>query len=277
MTTPGFGTHGVWVRRSSLTPDLAADIERLGFGAVWIGGSPDADLAEAAPALEATERLVVATGIVNIWRADAAETAASFHRLDARFPGRFVLGIGSGHREADAMRHTPLKALGAYLDVLDAEGVPADRRIVAALGPRTIALAAERSLGIHPYLTTPAHTRWAREALGSRPFIAPEQTVVADRLEGEARAAGRAFLRRYLGMSNYVTTMRRFGFGFDEADVDADGSDALVDALTVWGSDERLAGAVRAHLDAGADHVCVQVVPQDGDPRPTLERLIAAS
>jgi len=274
MTPVDLGTFGVWMSRSVLTNEAAVAAEGLGYRTLWIGGSPGADLADVDAVLDATESLIVATGIVNIWRADAAETARSYRRIEERHPGRFVLGIGTGHPEADAARRSPLRALAAYLDVLDAEGVPRDRRVVAALGPRTIALAAERSLGIHPYLTTPEHTRWAREALGGRPLIAPEQMVLAPRPEAEARAAGREILRRYLGMSNYTSTLRRFGFA--DADLDGDGSDALVDRITPWGSDEHIADAVRAHLDAGADHVCVQVIPQRDDPRPTLERLAAA-
>lgn len=271
MTPRDLGSLGLWINRTVLTEAVVADAERLGYGAVWIGGSPGEDLAEAERVLAATERVVVATGIVNIWRADAAETARSFHRLEERFPGRFLLGIGTGHREADAARRSPLAALSRYLDELDAAGVPSDRRVVAALGPKTVALAVERSLGIHPYLTTPDHTRWARELVGDGPLIAPEQMVVAFRAEGEARAGGRETLRRYLGMSNYVGTLRRLGF--TDADLDGDGSDVLVDRLTVWGTDEHIAGAVRAHLDAGADHVCVQVLPPRTGPHETLARL----
>jgi probable F420-dependent oxidoreductase len=274
VTAPRFGTLGLWISRASLTEEVAAEAERLGYGAIWIGGSPGAELAEAERALAATEHVVVATGIVNIWRVDAAEAARSYHRLEERFPGRFVLGIGSGHREADAERRSPLKALSEYLDVLDAAGVPADRRLLAALGPKTMELAARRSLGIHPYLTTPAHTREARELLGPGPLIAPELMVVSFRSEGEARAAGREILRRYLAMTNYVSTLRRLGF--TDADLDGDGSDELVDRLTVWGDDAHLAASVRAHLDAGADHVCVQILPQRDDPRETLQRLATA-
>lgn len=273
MTAPQLplGTHGVWVRRPALTAGIAREIERLGYGALWVGGSPGAGLEEAEAALDATERLVVATGIVNIWRADAAETAHSFARLEARHPGRFLLGIGSGHREADADRRSPLEAMSAYLDVLDAEGVPAGRRVLSALGPRMLRLAAERSLGSHPYLTVPAHTAWARGILGPDALLAPEVMVVGEADAARARAVGRAALAGYLGMSNYTSTMLRWGFAPD--DLADGGSDRLVDALTVWGDPARIAAALGAHLDAGASHVCAQALPGGDDPVPTLAAL----
>ncbi|NYE18777.1 TIGR03620 family F420-dependent LLM class oxidoreductase [Microbacterium immunditiarum] len=276
MTEPQrpLGTFGVWRRRDGATPDFAAGVERLGYTTLWIGGSPGADLAEAEACLDATEDLVVATGIVNIWRGEAREAAAAFHRLEARHPGRFVLGIGSGHPEADARRAKPLAAMREYLDVLDAEGVPAGRRVVAALGPKTLRLAAERSLGAHPYLTPPGHTRWARGVVGPDALLAPEQMVVAETDAATARAVGRSALRRYLRLQNYASMLRASGFGDDE--LAGDGNDRVVDELTAWGDPAALASALRAHLDAGADHVCVQVLPIDGDALPALAELRAA-
>ena len=268
------GAFGVWRRRDDLPPEFATAVERLGYTTLWIGGSPGADLAEAESCLDATESLVVATGIVNIWRADPREAAASFHRLEARHPGRFVLGIGSGHSEADPRRARPLTALREYLDVLDAEGVPAGRRVLAALGPKTLRLAAERTLGAHPYLTPPRHTGWAREIIGPDALLAPEQTVIAETDAATARAVGRRMLRRYLALENYAGTLRRSGYGDD--DLTGDGSDRAVDELTPWGDATALAAAVRAHLDAGADHVCVQALPADGDVLSALADLRAA-
>ena len=265
------GAFGVWRRRDGLTPEFASNVERLGYTTLWIGGSPGADLAEAEACLDATESLVVATGIVNIWRAAPREAAASFHRLESRHPGRFVLGIGSGHSEADPRRAKPLTAIREYLDALDAEGVPAGRRVLAALGPKTLRLAAERTLGAHPYLTPPRHTRWAREILGPDALLAPEQMVIAETDAATARAVGRRILRRYLALENYAGTLRKSGYGDD--DLSGDGSDRLVDELTQWGDAAALAAAVRAHLDAGADHVCVQALPADGDVVPALAEL----
>src|SRR5690606_4925856 len=147
------GRVGFWRGGGLLTPELAAAAERLGYGTIWVGGSPEADLHGPEGILDATETAVVATGIVNIWKSPAAEVAASFHRLEASHPGRFLLGIGIGHPEAlGGVYRKPFTALQEYLDVLDAEGVPVQRRLVSALGPRTLRLAAERSAGTHPYL-----------------------------------------------------------------------------------------------------------------------------
>lgn len=268
---PDLGLVGLWRRGEHCTPSLAVDAERLGYGTLWVGGSPAADLAIVEQLLEATERLVVATGIVNIWTAPAAEVAASFHRLEAAYPGRFVLGVGIGHRERNADYRKPFAALVDYLDVLDAEGVPAGRRIISALGPRTLRLAAERSAGSHPYMSTPEHTRFARETLGEGPLLAVEQRLVPDTDVDAARATGRAFLKRYLALSNYRRMLE--SHGFTAAEVDDGATDAAVDALAPHGAPADLVAAVRGHLDAGADHVCVQVLPADTVPVPHLEAL----
>ncbi|MCK6068130.1 MULTISPECIES: TIGR03620 family F420-dependent LLM class oxidoreductase [Microbacterium] len=267
--TARLGQLGVWARVSDVDVPFAREAERLGYGTVWLGGSPAADLARAEQVLDGTESVVVATGIVNIWRDEAAELADAYHRIVARHPGRLVLGIGSGHREATPHRTKPLQAMADYLDVLDERGVPLEDRALSALGPRMLALAAERSGGTHPYLTVPSQTAEAREALGPGKLVAPEQTVVLDADVDAARRAARAFLRRYLQLTNYTGNMLRAGFS--EADVAGEGSDELIDRIVVHGEATDLVRALRAHLDAGADHVCVQVQPGEDAPRALAE------
>lgn len=267
------GAVGVWRGVDDTDPETAAAAERLGYGTVWLGGSPPADLAAAERLLEATSTLVVATGITNTWMTDPAELADAFHRVDARFPGRLLLGIGSGHREASPQRARPLEAMGRYLDVLDARGVPASARVLSALGPKMLRMSVERAVGTHPYLTVPAQTAQMRADLGPGALVAPEQTVVLDDDADRARSAARDFLRFYLQLDNYTTTMHRGGFS--EADTAAPGSDRLVDDIVVHGGAAAVAAGVRAHLDAGADHVCVQVQPVSADVVPVLTALAA--
>lgn len=266
------GSVGFWRSGALLTPEIAATVERLGYGAVWIGGSPDADLAIAERLLSATEQILVATGIVNIWKSPAAEVAASFHRLERTHPGRFILGIGIGHRESLGERYQkPYSALVSYLDALDAEGVGADRRVISALGPRTLKLSAERSSGTHPYMTTPTHTRFARSVVGQDSLVAPEQRLIADTDVTSARATARTFLSRYLSLSNYRRTLE--SHGFTAADLDDGATDDAVDALVPHGTPARLAAAVQSHLDSGADHVCVQILPANDQPLEALNAL----
>lgn len=262
------GAIGVWRPVADLGPDLARTVEQLGYGTVWQGRSPGSDLRAAEELLDATETLVVATGVVNIWMSDAAELAEAYHRIQGRHPGRLLLGVGSGHREATPERVRPLEAMSRYLDVLDERGVPAQARVLSALGPKMLEMAASRSAGTHPYLTVPAQTAEARSALGPDALVAPEQTVVLDPDPESGRRSARAFLRRYLGMDNYVRTMRRGGF--TDEDVADGGNDHLVDRIVAHGDAKTLAAAVLAHLDAGADHVAVQVQPADQDILPAL-------
>jgi len=268
------GTVGVWRSIGALQAELAVEIERIGYGTIWLGGSPTSDLGRVEILLDGTRSIMFATGVVNIWKSDPAELADAFWRIERRHPGRLLLGIGTGHREATPERVRPLDAMERYLDVLDAAGVPKDRLVISALGPRMIALAAARSAGTHPYLTIPSQTREARMALGASALVAPEQTVVLDTDEGSARRSARAFLRAYLGMANYLNTMRRGGFS--DEDVADGGSDRLVDAIVRHGDAASLAAAVGEHLDAGADHVCVQVVPAAVDPVPALREIADA-
>jgi probable F420-dependent oxidoreductase len=267
------GSVGVWRGVKAVDAAMARSIEELGYRTVWQGGSPGSDLRPAEGLLDATESLVVATGIVNIWQSDAAELAHSYHRIQAKHPGRLLLGIGTGHREATPQRVRPIDAMSKYLDVLDQRGVPVEARVLSALGPRMLAMAAERSAGTHPYLTIPSQTREQRTTLGLGALIAPEQTVVLDTDPDAGRRTARRFLDAYLGMVNYTSTMQRGGFTAE--DVAGGGSDRLVDAIVVHGGAAVLAAAVRAHLDAGADHVCVQVQPAESDVVPALGAIAA--
>jgi probable F420-dependent oxidoreductase len=274
--TVDLGRIGLWSRRDQLTPRLAKDVEALGYGAIWIGGSPPGDLFLAQELLDATSHLAVATGIVNMWATPATEVAQSYHRVAAAHPGRFLLGVGIGHPEATREYRSPFDTIVDYLDVLDAEGVPVEDRALAALGPKVLALAAERSAGAHPYLTTPEHTRGAREILGDGPLLAPEQKVVVGTDPDAARALGRpAVDRPYLHLRNYTSNLKRLGW--TDADLADGGSDALIDALVVRGDAAVVAAGLTAHLDAGADHVCLQLLTAPGaDPLPDLRALAAA-
>jgi probable F420-dependent oxidoreductase len=264
------GTRGVlavWRHSDGLTPALAVELEQLGYGRIWIGGSPDGDLTLAEELLDATSTIGLATGIVNIWKDDARTVAASYRRLEARHPGRFLLGVGVGHRELVGDSYVrPYDALVSYLDVLDAEGVPERRRVLAALGPKVLRLSADRAGGAHPYLVTPEHTRGAREILGQGVLLAPEHKVVLRADPAEARAVGRPRVRNpYLGLPNYTANLRRLGWS--EQDLSDGGSDRLIDALVAHGTPAQVAEALRAHLDAGADEVAVQLLTE-GDEKP---------
>ena len=274
--TPQLGQFGVWRHAGGLAPDVGAAIESAGYGAIWIGGSPPADLEIAERLLDATSTITVATGIVNIWTAPADEVATSFHRLEARHPGRFLLGIGVGHPEQPGLNYSkPYAALVEYLDALDAAGVPAGRRVLAALGPKVLELSAARAAGAHPYLTTPQHTREARELLGPGPVIAPEQKVVLDTDPERARPIGRSAVENpYLHLRNYVNNLKRLGYTDEQ--IENGGSDDLIDALAAHGDTQYVAGRLREHLDAGADHVAIQVLPAGDDPVPALRELAGA-
>ncbi len=269
MTT-ALGRIGIWRHPSALTPDVVAEVEELGYGAIWVGGSPDGDLGVVENLLATTDHIAVATGIVNVWKDDAATVAASYNRITARYPGRFLLGLGIGHPEATQQYRQPYAKLVSYLDELDELKIPADGRVLAALGPRVLRLAADRSAGAHPYLVTPEHTRQARQILGPGPLLAPEQKVVLETDPVRARAIARPRVEKpYLGLANYLNNLRRLGWS--DADFADGGSDALIDALAVHGDAEAIGRGVTAHLHAGADHVAVQVL--GADPRPALRAL----
>ncbi|MCZ0729209.1 LLM class F420-dependent oxidoreductase [Mycolicibacterium iranicum] len=267
---PAQGRFGVWTG-APVSPEQAVEIEKLGYGTVWVGASPPADLAFVEPILEKTETLQVATGIVNIWTADADEVAESYHRIEKAFPGRFLLGVGVGHPEHTQEYTKPYQALVEYLDKLDAKKVPTSRRVLAALGPKVLQLAAQRSAGAHPYLTTPVHTGQARELLGPTVFIAPEHKVVLTNDADKAREIGRATVDFYLGLSNYVNNWKRLGF--TDEDLVRPGSDRFIDAVVAYGSPEQIAARLSEHLAAGADHVAIQVLGGEDELLSTLEEL----
>lgn len=274
MTRPQLGTFGVfghYAQWRQLSSAQLREIEALGYGAIWAGGSPPAELDWVEPILGETETLQLATGIVNIWTAEAGSVAESFHRIDEAYPNRFLLGIGVGHPEAHQEYKKPYDALTEYLDALDQHGVPKDRRVVAALGPQVLKLSARRSAGAHPYLTTPEHTRQARELIGPDALIAPEHKVVLTTDPEEARAVGRKALAVYLDLANYTNNWKRLGF--TEEDVAKPGSDALVDAVVAHGTLDAIAARLSEHLAAGADHVPVQVLTGTDSLVPALAEL----
>jgi probable F420-dependent oxidoreductase len=254
------GKLGIWRRRFDGTDGLA-ELEAAGYSAVWVGASPS--VAQARPFLEATRTMTVATGILNVWQHDPAAVAADHVETTDAFPGRFLLGIGIGHPEATAEYRSPLQTMREFLDGLDTapRPVPRDERVLAALGPRMLALAAERAAGTHTYFVTPQHTSRAREAVGPDRLLAPEVAVVVEPDTEKARRIAREYARTYLGLSNYTANLR--GFGYTERDVADGGSDRLIDAVIPHGDAAAVAGAVRAHLDAGSDHVALQPLGKD--------------
>ena len=263
------GKIGVWTSYRPFGSERAGDaaklIEQLGYGAWWVGGSPH--VPDVRPVLEATSTLVAATGILNVWANDPAEAAAADATVRADFPGRFMLGIGIGHREATSAYRKPLATMRDFLDGLDASEnpPPVDERCLAALGPKMLELAGERTAGTHSYFVPVEHTRAAREQLGPGKLIATELACVVDTDSARARAIARDYAKLYLGLRNYVQNLLRYGFRED--DVANGGSDRLIDAVIPHGSAEEIAEVVQAHLDAGADHVCVQPLGEEGMPR----------
>jgi probable F420-dependent oxidoreductase len=270
------GRFGIWRSASLVTPEIAAGIERLGFGALWLGSSPDGDLEQAETLLDATTTLTLATSIVNMWKDQAELVARSYARVQQRHPGRFLLGVGAGHREATQQYAKPYETLARYVDDLVAGGVPRDGVVLAALGPRVLRLAGDATAGAIPYLVPAEHTAQARALLGPGPLLAPEHKVVLDTDPARARALGRSRVRTpYLGLVNYTSNLRRLGWS--EEDVSGGGSDALIDALVAHGSPAQVATQVTRHLDAGADHVCLQLIIEEGaDPLPGYARLAPA-
>ena len=263
------GRIGVWTSYRPFGIERAGEaaklVEQLGYSAWWVGGSPH--VPDIRPVLEATSTLIAATGILNVWGNDPGEAAAAAADVRADFPGRFMLGIGIGHPEATSGYRTPLASMRAFLDGLDAspDPPPADERCLAALGPNMLDLAGERAAGTHTYFVPVEHTRFARERLGPGKLVAPEVACVLETDSDRARTVARGYARMYLGLRNYTQNLLKFGF--TEADIGGGGSDRLIDAVIPHGSAEQIAQVVRAHLDAGADHVGLQPLGEEGIPR----------
>ncbi|HKV17886.1 MAG TPA: LLM class F420-dependent oxidoreductase [Mycobacterium sp.] len=280
----GIWSHQLRYGDRAESADAAAELEELGYTALWIpdvGRTPVLDSVD--HLLSATSDVVIATGILNLWMNDPADVAASYASLREAHGNRFLMGIGVSHAPLiDATTEPgryrkPLAATAAFLDALDTaeEPVPADVRVLAALGPKMLRLAADRSRGAHPYLVTPEHTRRAREELGDGPLLLPEQTVILTDDPGEARDIGTRWLRNYLAMPNYRNNLLRLGFSADDV---TSVSANLLDAVIAWGDEAAVLDRVNEHLSAGADHVCVQVLTANPNdyPREQWQRIAAA-
>jgi probable F420-dependent oxidoreductase len=265
------GRFGVWWSGSWRLPDdpdfnVAGDIESLGFGALWSSGGFEVGLADRfRRLLSATEHVTVASGIVSIWAGVADVVGPAALALDLEHEGRFLLGVGASHSAIVPDYARPYSKMVAYLDALDSlhPPVPPERRVLAALRPHMLELAATRAVGAHPYFVPAEHTARAREILGRSPLLAPEVAVVLERDPARARALAREYASIYLGLPNYTGNLRTFGF--DDDDVAGGGSDRLIDAVVPWGDVQAVAARLHEHLDAGADHVCIQVVDAHHD------------
>jgi probable F420-dependent oxidoreductase len=254
--------------------DVAQEIESLGYGAVWVPEAVGRDaLVASTLLLDATERLVAATGIVSLYARESVALNMAWRTIEAAFPGRFVLGIGVSHQPmVEGLVGTtygpPVATMRAYLDRMDAApffGVQAPeppRRVLAALGPKMLALAAERADGAHPYNVTPDHTRLARDVLGAGKLLAVEQKVALTTDATTGREVARRTMAIYTGLPNYTNNFRRLGFGDD--DLAGGGSDRFLDAMVAWGDEAAIRARVDEHLAAGADHVCIQVLHPEG-------------
>ncbi len=282
MTQPLIGT-GVWssALRNGDAHEIAAaaaELESLGYGALWIPDVGGDVFGAVENLLAATTAATIATGILNLWMHTAEETAASHASLTAQYGNRFLVGIGISHAllidskiEAGAYRQ-PLARTRTFLDALDAAPVPlaVEDRALAALGPKMLELAATRTAGVHPYLVTPEHTQLARQAVGPDGLVATEQGVVLETDPDRARAIARTNLANYFLLPNYTNNWKRLGFTDDE--ISHGGSDRLIDALVAWGDEATIAARVSEHRDAGASHVCVQVLTESPRAVP-LEQL----
>ena len=280
------GRVGVWLGALALVPATEeraalARIEALGYGAVWFGEAAvnREALSQAAMLLAASERVAVATGIANIWARDAAAAVNGANTLNEAYDERFVLGLGVSHAPIVKSRGhdyaKPLSAMRTYLEAIDAHtyGAPSPAHpspvVLAALRPKMLQLARERTAGAHPYFVPPAHTARAREILGPLPLLAPEQAVVLESDPTAAREAARHHMALYLRLPNYVNNL--LTLGFEDTDIADGGSDRLVDAIVAWGDEEAIIARVREHLDAGADHVAIQAYADS--PTRSLEAL----
>lgn len=284
---------GIWTAQFDFQPasavrDAAQELEALGYGALWVGENVGREpISQSAILLAATQDITIATAVANLWARDPLSMAAAHQTLTEAYPHRFILGLGVSHpRLVNDIRglsyDRPLETTRDYLTAMDNlaqqyRAVPADNtiRMLAALGPHMLRLAAEHTDGAHTYLVPPEHTAQARQILGPTKLLVPEQAVVLDNDKARAREIGRRHLRRYLTLPNYTNNLRRLGYSTD--DLESHGSDRLVDALIAWGDEDAIAERVRQHRQAGANHVCLQVLDPDfrGLPLPQWRRLAA--
>jgi probable F420-dependent oxidoreductase len=267
----GIWTYGLW-QDAGDAAEAAAELDELGYGALWLGNS-DGGLELHEALLAASRRLVLGTAIINIWVNPPARVGASYQRVERSYPGRILIGLGSSHAGlTQGQEYRPSQKMVSYLDELDARSptVPTDRRVLAALGPKMLRLAAERSTGVHPYLVTPAHTKRARDILGSGPLLAPEQKVVLETDPIKARAIARPVFSPHLTQPNYTNNLLRMGFTTD--DLADGGSDRLIDAVIAWGDTGTVLDRIAAHHAAGADHVAIQVLTAGDYGRGPLPR-----
>ena len=278
---PDLGKVGIWSRELRYQPDkgaiadAAAELEALGYGALFIPDVGGEVFESVERLLGATGSIAVVTGILNIWKHAPGEVCAGRARIERRWAGRFLLGLGASHAAVvDAVKpgtyQRPYEHLRTYLDALDGaeDAVPAGRRILAALGPRMLALARSRARGAHPYLVTADQTAAARALLGPDRLLAPQLAVALDRVPAQARERARTMLAAYLRLPNYVASFRRAGFGDADLDPITGPSAHMVDALVACGDEADVARRVRKHLAAGADHVCISVVGGIDDALP---------
>lgn len=278
----GLGRVGVWTFALDVQPmrkaqEAARELEELGYGCIWVpeavGREP---FASCALLLSATERIGVATGIASMYARSAITMQAGWRTLTEAFGERFTLGIGASHEHMATKLHKgsydkPYSTMVAYLDQMDkgifaaAPPATAPRRVLAALGPRMLALSAERGLGAHPYFVPPEHTKFARDVLGDGPLLAPEQAVLFETDPTKAREIARKFMSIYIRLPNYANNLRRLGYGDDDiGDATTPPSDRMVDAIVAWGTIDQAVARIKAHFDAGASHVSIQVL--DADP-----------
>ncbi|MFP4512400.1 MAG: LLM class F420-dependent oxidoreductase [Acidimicrobiales bacterium] len=277
------GRVGIWTFALDLQPasasaEAVAELESLGYGTIWVPEAVGREaLTNAGLLLSATERAVVATGIASIWMRHPMAAAAGWKTLNEAYDGRFLMGLGVSHAPSvDQMLgqtwDRPLERMRAYLDAMDeavffaAQPAVPPLRMLAALGPRMLDLARERALGAHPYFVPVDHTAFARERLGAGPVLAPEQAVLLETDADTARTLARSHMAGYLQLPNYAKNLLRMGF--TEDDLAGGGSDRLVDAVVAWGDVDAIAERVRAHHEAGADHVCIQVIDSDATALP---------
>jgi probable F420-dependent oxidoreductase len=272
------GRVGIWTFQLDLQPapkaqEYAAQLEELGYAAIWVPEVAARDaLINSTLLLGATRKMVIGTGIANIWGRDAVSMSLAHKTISEAYPGRFLLGMGVSHQPVvEGLRghkyEKPLSAMRSYLEKMDAapymSPAPSEepKRVLAALGPGMLKLAAEKAAGAHPYFVPVRHTAFARETMGEGPLLCPEQAAILESDRAKAHEIARKHLAIYLSTVNYVNNLRRLDYGDD--DLSGGGSDRLLEDIVAWGSVEKIADRVKAHLDAGANHVCIQVLPAE--------------